>query len=188
MYTRDAGRKTPGVLASFVASGALALGLFATSTSAAEPAGVAVIRSGVWSVGEPLRDGAGEFQVFISVAQQQRNHHAVGVVGIGSRHGLFSEGGEHALRFVALRGVAVAKLASDSDWAGDPEGLFLNAGKLSDQEAAAVLTRCLEKFGPPPTVANSDAPTPRELEAIRQHLLPFREAFLLASAPRLAVR
>lgn len=126
--------------------------------------------------------------MFVRVAREQREHHAVGVVGVGNRHGLFPEGGEHALRFFALRGVPVAKLATGGDLAADPDGLFLNGGTLTEAEASAVLSHCLERFGAPPVAANPDRPTAGELAAIRTSLLPFRQAFVLAEAQRVALR
>ncbi len=129
-----------------------------------------------------VREGAGEFQVMMSVANLQNSHSTVGLVGVGNRHGMFPAGSEHALRFFALHGVPVAKLARGDELAADPEGLFIDAGTLSEKDAAAVLTHCLNRYGAPPLAANPDKPTVRELEAIRKSLRPFREAFALANA------
>jgi hypothetical protein len=160
--------------------------LSAPASAHASSAGIAVIRSSEWSPGDTVRAGAGEFEVYVSVARKQRAFRSVGVVGIGNRHGLFSSGGEQALRFFALRGVPVAKLAQGGDLAADPDGLFLDGSNLTEAETSAVLAHCLDTYGPPPMAANPERPTASELEAIRAHLVPFRRAFFLATADRLA--
>lgn len=162
--------------------------LFALGSLHASPAGVAVLRTAPWSPNDVVREGAGEFEVMLCAARLQQAHRAAGIVGIGNRHGLFLHGAERALRFVALRGVPVAKLTSGGDYAGDPDGIFLDASSLSETEAAALLQRCLERHGGPPAAANPEQPTPRELAAVRAHLQPFREAFAHARAPRLAAK
>lgn len=152
-------------------------------------AGIAIVRSAAWSQSDSVRAGAGELAVMLGVAREQRAHALVGVVGLGDRHGIFSGGGEHALRFFALRGIPVAKLTGGGDFAADPAGLFIDGGRLSAPEASAVLARCLQRFGPPPAVADAERPTQAEVEAIRRHLLPFRQAFVMAAAEqRLAAR
>jgi L-asparaginase len=161
------------------------LGLL-TAVQAAD-AGIAVIHSTKWSPGDCVRDGAGEFQVLVSVASLQREHSTVGVVGVGNRHGLFPAASEHALRFFALHGVPVAKLAKGDELVPDPEGLFLDGGALSEKEAADVLAHCLNRYGAPPLAANPDRPTANELEAIRKSLRPFRAAFAVANAKSGAV-
>jgi hypothetical protein len=109
----------------------------------------------------------------------------VGLIAVGDRHGLFTQGAEHALRFVALQGVPVARLAPGGELAQDPDDLFLDCGHLAESDAAAVLERCLNRHGSPPIASNPDRPTPAELAAIRHYLVPFREALALAGAPRL---
>ena len=146
---------------------------------------IAVVRAAPWSPGDTVREGAGEFEVLFHVASLQKDHRAVGLIAVGDRHGLFTRGGERALRFVALQGVPVARFAPGGEIARDPDGLFLDGGHLTESEAAAVLKRCLNRLGSPPMAANPDRPTARELAAIRAHLVPFREALALASAPRL---
>jgi hypothetical protein len=146
---------------------------------------VAVLRAAPWSPGDPVREGAGELEVLCQVASLRKTHRPVGVVAVGDRHGLFAHGAENALRFVALQGVPVARLAPGGEVARDPDDLFLDGGHLTESEAAAVLERCLNRHGSPPMAANPDRPTPGELAAIRRYLVPFREAIDLASAPRL---
>jgi len=155
---------------------------------AAMPAGVAVLHAAAWSPGDTVREGAGEFEVLMCAARLQHDHAAAGIVGVGDRHGLFLEGTERALRLLALRGVPVAKLTLGGDLAADPEGLFIDASGLPEATASALLTRCLERLGAPPAAADPEHPTTGEIAAIRTHLKPFREAFALASTPRLAAR
>lgn len=147
-----------------------------------------MLQSPVKSMGDFVRDGAGEFQVLVSVARVQRDHRTVGVVGVGNRMGLFPAGGEHALRFFALQGVPIVKLARGGEAAADPEGLFLKGGNLTEAEATAVLTRCLDRFGSPPKAVNPDRPTVGEIAAIRAYLRPYRDAFALAGAQRVAAQ
>lgn len=147
---------------------------------------VAILQAAPWSPGDAVREGAGEFEVLFCVARLQHDHHTAGIVGIGNQNGLFSMGAERALRYVALRGVPVARLAQGGECVPDPDGLYLDAGHLSKAEAAVVLERCLDRLGAPPSAADPDHPTAGELAAIRAYLVPFREAFALAGAPRVA--
>jgi hypothetical protein len=163
---------------------ALSLNPLARAQSAADR--VAVVRAARWSPGDPVREGAGEFEVLCRVASLQKPHRAVGLIAVGDRHGLLSHGAENALRFVALQGVPVARLAPGGEVAQDPDDLFLDCGHLTETEAAAVLERCLSRHGSPPLAANPDHPTSCELAAIRQYLVPFRQALELAGAPRLS--
>ena len=178
-------RSTQPLRPLFVALGLLAVG---ASRLSATPAGVAVLRDAPWSPGDTVREGAGEFEVLICAAKLQRDHRVAGIVGVGNRHGMFVSSAERALRHLALRGFPIAKLAQGGDVAADPDQLFLDAAGLSENEAAAILARCLERHGTPPKAANPEMPTSRELAAIRKHLQPFREAFAVAASPRLALK
>ncbi len=166
--------------------GLVTLFTLAAPAARAEIGGVAVVRAAPWSPGDEVREGAGEFEVLFRVASLQREHRAIGVLGVGNRHGSFPAGAERALRFMAQRGVPVARIAPGGESGLDPEGLFLDAGHLSESEASAVLGRCLDQFGPAPAVANPDHPTKDELASIRTYLRPFREAFAAATGPRLS--
>jgi hypothetical protein len=157
------------------------------SPLAAAP-GVAVLKSAPWSPGDTVREGAGEFEVLVSAAQLRRDHALAGVVGIGNRHGLFLQGAERALQHLALSGMPIVKLTTGGDLASDPSGLFIGAHGLRTEEARALLARCLERHGAPPAAANPASPTAGELAAIRKHLRPFRDAFVLAGAPAVASR
>lgn len=168
---------------------ALALGgALAGAAGAAAPTNIAVLHAAAESPGDITREGAGEFEVMVSVARLGNDHGAVGIVGVGNRHGLFPQGGEHALRFFALRGVPVAKLTRGGDLASDPDGLFLGGSGLNEAQASTVLAHCLARFGPPPSAADPDHPTAGEMSAIRAHLAPFQQALALAGARRVAVQ
>lgn len=160
-----------------------------TAAPAASTASVAVLRSAAWSAGDNVREGAGEFEVLLCAAQLKQTACPAGIVGTGDRHGMFLNGAERALRRLALGGLPVAKVPrGDGDFAADPEGIFIDASGLSEAQARNVLTRCLERYGTPPRAANPARPTARELDAIREHLSPFRQAFALARAPLVAMQ
>jgi hypothetical protein len=158
-----------------------------TGSLVAAPA-VATLRSAEWSPGDTTREGASAFEVLICAAKLQQTKAPAGIVGTGNRHGLFLTGAERALHDLSLRGVSIAKLPRGGDLAADPEGIFLDASGLTEAQATAVLTHCLELHGAPPAVADAAHPTAAELSAIRAHLRPFREAFDVARSPRVAAK
>jgi hypothetical protein len=166
-----------------------AVGLAAVARSAApEPIPrVAVLRSAAWSPGDTVRDGAGEFAVFLTAARLQRAHRAAGLVAVCDRHGLLRTGGETALRRLVHTGLAIVKLTPAAA-AVDPHPGFLQGGTLGEEQAAAILVRCLDRYGPPPAAADPEDPSPAELAALRSHLAPFQAALDAAVAPRLASR
>lgn len=170
-----------------VAAIGLAL-LLACSGRAESPVGVAVLRSVAWSPGASVREGAGEFEVLLRVAQLQRAHRVAGLVTVGDHNGMFLGGGERALLQVALSGVPVVKLARGGEVAATPDGLFLDAGRLSEDQAMRVLTRCLELHGAPPAAADPLRPSQRELAAIRAHLQPFQESLAKPESRLVALR
>jgi hypothetical protein len=165
---------------SWIACGLAAAFLHPAACAKAMGNQVAVLTAAPWSPSDTVREGAGELEVLCKVASLQKGHRAVGLIAVGDRNGLFNHGGEHALRFVALQGVPVARLAPGGEVALDPDGLFLDCGHLDEAEAAAVLRRCLDLHGAPPAAANPDCPTAGELAAIRHYLVPFRKALALA--------
>lgn len=150
--------------------------------------GVGVLQSAAWSPGDAVRDGAGEFSVFLRTAQLQREHRAAGLVAIGDRHGMLRSGGERALRRIVLTGVAVVKLAPGGEIAASDHDVFLRGGALDAQAASLVLRQCLERFGAPPAVSDPENPTAAELASIRAHLQPFQQALALAAGSLLASR
>ena len=148
--------------------------------------GIAVLHAAPWAAGDAAREGAGEFEVLLRVAQLQRAHRVAGLISVGDRHGMRPGGGEQALARVALTGVPVVKLARGGEVASTPDDLFLDGRSLNAEQAMATLQHCLERFGAPPAARNPEHPTKQELAKIRAHLTRFRQAFELASAPRLA--
>jgi len=170
-------------------STAVIMALLLACRGFAEPtAGVAALHAVPWSPGNGVREGAGEFEVLLRVAQLERAYRAVGLVSVGDHNGMLPAGGEHALRQVALSGVPVVKLARGGDVAATPDGLFLDAGRLPEEQAMRVLVRCLELYGAPPAAHDPQHPTSRELTAIREHLRPFQETLAIAASPQVALR
>jgi hypothetical protein len=156
------------------------------ATSPTSTVGIAILHAAPWSPGDAARGGAGEFEVLLRVAQLKRAHRIAGLISVGDRHGMRPCGGEHALSRAALTGISVVKLARGGEVASTPDDLFLDAGSLTEEQARATLERCLKQFGAPPAAVDPENPTPQEFTSIRAHLRRFREAFDLASAPRLA--
>lgn len=145
-------------------------------------AAIGVVRNVAWSPGDVQREGACEFEIFLTVAQLRQNHRHVGLVGIGNHNGRLSVQAEQALENVALRGVAVAKLAPEGgSVARSDEALFVDAGTLSETKACQLLQTCIERFGPLPAAANPSRPTPAELSAIRRQLRNYQGAFSTAN-------
>ena len=163
--------------------------LIATGARAApSPVGVAVLHAAAWSPGDRVREGAGEFEVFLRIAQLQRIHTAAGLVSVGDRNGFRQGGGELALRRAALTGVPVVKLAPGGEVAPTPDDLFIDAGRLSPEHASRVLVQCLTRFGPAPVAADPDRPTKKELAAIHAHVQRFQAAFAIEHAPLVAAQ
>ncbi len=150
--------------------------------------GVAVLHSAPWSPNDAVRDGAGEFEVLLCVARLQHDHRVAGVVSVGDRNGTRESGGELALRRAVLTGVPVVKLAERGKVAADPDRLFLDAGRLTAEQASHVLQHCLEAFGAPPAAANPDRPTKKELVAIRAHLQRYQAALAVENRSMLAMQ
>lgn len=183
----------PRFVRTFLASSTLSLALAGTllgqiRSSAVPPAGVAVLHSAEWSPGDAVRDGAGEFSVFLRTAQLQREHRAAGLVAVGDRNGMLRSGGERALRRIVLTGVAVVKLAPGGEIVASEHDVFLSGGALDADAASNVLLHCLQRFGAPPAVNDPENSTLPELAAIRAHLQPFQQALALASGALLASR
>lgn len=157
---------------------------------AAKPAtvGVAILQAAPWSPLDSARDGAGEFEVLLRIAQLRRSCAAAALVSIGDRNGVRRSGGEKALAHAALSGLPVARLAPGGAVAAVPLGIFLDGGSLSPESTQRVLEQCLARHGAPPAAADPEQPTARELAAIRAHLQPFQAALNLAAAAIVAQR
>lgn len=152
------------------------------------PAGVAILHPVAWAPADFERIGAGEFEVLLRIAQLQRENRSVGLVCIGDRHGTRAGGGERALTRAALSGVAVVKLAPAGEVASGTDGLFLDGGRLSAEQARRILAAALEVHGAPPAAANVEYPTRRDIAAIQTHLARFQAALNAAAAGQFAAR
>ena len=152
------------------------------ASAGAADAAVAVIRDAGWSPATAVGEGAGEFEVLLSVARLLEDHPRVAVVGIGGRNGIVSDGAERALRYVAFRGVPVVMLADGGLPKPDPEGIFLSGRNLTVSEVSSVLRRCLDRYGPLPAAADPAHPSSREVAALRADLQPYRKALAMAAA------
>ena len=166
----------------FIAASLLSIHASPSSSSV----GVAVLHATPWAPGDAAREGAGEFEVLLRVAQLQRVHRVAGVISVGDRHGMRPCGGEQALGRVVLTGIPVVRLARGGEVASTPDDLFLDGRSLTEAQAKITLERCLERFGAPPAALDPGNPTQQELAKIRAHLTRFRQLFELANGPRLA--
>jgi L-asparaginase len=159
-----------------------------TLFSASPTVGVAVLHATAWAPGDSVREGAGEFEVLLRVAQLQRAYRLSGVVSVGNQHGVRPCGGERALKYAALSGIPVVKLARDGAVAPSPGDIFVDAGSLSAEQAKNTLEHCLLRYGAPPAAADPENPSELEFARIRAHLVAFRKAFQHASGLRVAVK
>lgn len=160
----------------------------APAAASGAAAGVDIVHGAPWNAGDSVRDGAGEFAVFLQAARLQHAHRAAGLVAVGDRSGFVRSGGERALRHLVLTGLAVVKLAPGGEVAPADRAPFLDGLNLDSAVAAATLARSLAEHGAPPAAADPERPTAAELAAIRAHLQPFQAALALAAAGRLAQR
>lgn len=158
--------------------------LFSSSLTFArtEPV-IAVVRNIAWSPADAQREGACEFEVFLTVAQLKQHHREVGLVGVGNHNGRLSTPAERALEHMALRGIPIAKIAAaGGSVAHDSDALFVNAGSLPETAACSLLQQCIQRYGPPPAATDPRHPTPVELNTIRRHLQQYQEAFTTAAS------
>jgi hypothetical protein len=163
--------------------------LAATAVRATTPdVGIAVLHNASWSPNDAVREGAGEFEVLLRVAQLQHEHAVAGLVSVGDRQGTRQCGGELALRRAALTGLVVVKLAPGGKLASDPDELFVDAGRLGEAETSRILTASLTRHGAAPVAADPDCPTARELAAIHAHLELFQKDFVAQSGLQVALR
>jgi hypothetical protein len=139
---------------------------------------VAVIRMAACVPGDVAREGAAEMLVLLEIARVRHQSEQAGLVAVGDRRGVFPAGAEDALHQAVLRGVPVVKLGRGGSVLAAPHGLFLDGGSLSEEEAARVLCRCLERYGR----------LPAEAAQLRERLRQFQDEFTLATSTRLAAR
>ncbi len=153
------------------------------------PVAVGFVRTSIWSPDDPIRDGAREFEVLLTMARLVKQAPLSGIVSVGNRHGRLQPETESALQRTALLGIPVVKVATHGQVIHDEDNLFIEAGGLTEGPAEAVLSNCLARWGALPPVRNLDQPTAAELAAIRAHLASFQSAFDAAdAASRVALR
>ncbi len=158
-------------------------GALAPVAVAAPP--VAVIEDAPWSPDDAARDGAAELGVLLQLAQLQRDHERVGLVGIGDRRGIFQEGMQRALEFAARQGVPVVRLARTPTRVAPAEpDLFIAGGDLPPAAAAALLVRCLARYGALPKLAASAD----ESRAFREKLRLYQAEFTASQPATVAMR
>lgn len=160
--------------------------LLPAAAIAADQAEVRVIRAPAWSQGDAVREGAGEFLVLMDIARLANHPARAGLVGVGDRRGLFGPGAEQAMHQVTMRGVPVVKLAPNGRVLPAPHGLFIDGSGLSEQEACALLERCIAAHGALPVVGERAEET--QLAELRERLKIYQNEFTLAAVTRLAVR
>jgi len=155
--------------------------LFAIAAPASSPSPVAVIEDAPWSPGDAPRDGAAEFGVLLRLAQLQREHALVGLVGVGDRRGRFQEGTRRGLEFAVQQGCPVVRLARGTPAAVPSEDdVFIDGGPLSPQAAADLLAHCLQRFGPLPKENASPV--------FREQLARYQAEFNARQPSRIAMR
>lgn len=147
---------------------------------------VTVIHAARWSEGDPAREGAAEFMVLMEIARVRQQGSRCGLIAVGDRRGLFSEGAEEALRQAVLLGVPVVKLAHEGEVLAAPHGLFLDGRGLSEADAQQVLTRCLVRYGALGLAGAS--PSGRAAVKLRDQLQLFQTELSLAAGTRVATR
>lgn len=149
----------------------------------AEPA-IAVLRTSPLSPNDPVRDGAREFEVLLTVGSLLRHHALSGVVGIGNRRGLLMPDTEQALNRSALMGIPVVKVAQLGGYADAfADNFLIEAGAHTEESAKELLAECILRFGALPPAANPANPTEAELTAIRTKLTQYQNAFNVARTP-----
>ena len=139
---------------------------------------VGVVREVASSPNDLGREGACEFQVFLTVAQLQQESSTVGLLGVGNQNGRLAQQTERALEHVVLRGIPVVRLARGGGLVGlAPDALFIDASSMTEEQARQRLVECLSRFGGLPAVKDPSHPTETELNAIRGQLAKYRKAF-----------
>lgn len=149
---------------------------------------VTIVRAADWSQGDAAREGAAEFMVLMEIARLRESRTPAGLVGVGDRRGLFNEGAEQALHEAARAGLPVVKLARGGEVLPAPHGLFLDGGRLTEEEACDVLARCLERYGPLPKSTEAADARPQGVARVHVVLQQFQREFTLANSARLALR
>ena len=146
--------------------------------------GIAVLRGDTYSPTDPVREGAREFKVFLTVAKLIRQSPLAGVIGITSRNGLLLPESAQALTRSVLMGVPVVTVAALGQVNADPNSLFIAAGRLDEADAQAVLSQCMLRYGNFQPSADPAHPTTAELDTIRHQVSQYQASFDAANSAR----
>lgn len=149
--------------------------------SAIQP-NIVVLRSDTWSPTDPVRDGAREFKVLLTVAKLIRQSPLAGVIGITSHSGLLLPESAQALTRSVLMGVPVVTVSTAGQANTGPNNLFIDAGRLNEAQARTVLSQCMLRYGAFQPSANPASPTPAELATLRQQVKQYQASFDAANS------
>ena len=160
----------------------------AASFGAAAAPSIAVIEDAPWSPGDASREGAAEFEVLVRLAQLQQQQPLVGFVGLGDRRGIFQEGTRRGLEFAVRQGVPVVRLSRGASRAVPVDtDIFIDGGSMSPAAAAALLARCLERFGPLPALASTRSLSPQNADELRSKLRLYQAEFTARQSAMIAM-
>jgi hypothetical protein len=149
----------------------------AFSTAVAAPP-VAVIEDALWSPDDATREGAAELGVLLQVAQLQKSHSVVGLVGVGDRRGVFQHGTQRGLEFAVRQGIPVVRLARGVRFCSPSDAdIFIDGGALSPEAAVDLLGECLARFGALPQSRSPQKLTADEHRKLRARLALYQTAF-----------
>jgi hypothetical protein len=162
--------------------------LVAMGRAAVGAAPVALIEDAQWSPDDAPRDGAAELGVLLQVAQLQKSHPVVGVVGVGDRRGVFQDGTRRGLEFAVRQGIPVVRLARGVRFCPpSDEDVFIDGGILSPNEAVEVLRECLGRYGALPT-SDASQPSIRIAAELREKLRLYQAVFTARQPAVVALR
>jgi len=149
--------------------------------------GIAVLRGDTYSPTDPVREGAREFKVLLTVAKLIRESPLSGVIGITSRNGLLLPESAQALNRSVLMGVPVVTVSVAGRVNPDASNLFVEAGRLNEADARAVLAQCMLHYGNFQPSADPSHPTSAELATLQRQVMQYQASFDAAnSAPQFA--
>lgn len=146
--------------------------------------GIAVLHGDTWSPTDPVREGAREFKVFLTVAKLIRESPLSAVIGITSRNGLLLPESAHALNRSVLMGVPVVTVSIAGQVQPDATNLFVEAGRLNETDARAVLAQCMLRYGNFQPSADPANPTPAELASLQRQVMQYQASFDAANSAR----
>lgn len=146
--------------------------------------GIAVLRGDTYSPADPAREGAREFKVFLTVAKLIRQSPLSAVIGITSRNGLLLPESAQALNRSVLMGVPVITVSTTGQVSPDATNLFVEAGRLSEADARAVLTQCMLRYGNFQPSADPANPTAAELATLQRQVMQYQASFDAANSAK----